>query len=148
MNLKQNKLIQAALVSVLMTVVAGTSAEAQEVPEERILRGNNLTITLLHQEFAEDGSSFEMAEIIFQPSYQGGDHNHPVTEMFYVIEGQLEHVVNGEMTLLGPGMFGLVRPPDAVAHRVRGDVPVRAIVTWQPAGEFERITGRDLGGGA
>lgn len=138
------------LFAAAMLVPLGSSAQEvnhDHIPEEHIMRGPRLTITLLHQEFAEDGSSWEMAEIIFDASYSGGDHRHPVTETFYVLEGTLDHVVNGEVTTLTPGMFGVVRPPDAVAHRVRGDEPVRAIVVWSPAGEFERITGRSLGGG-
>ena len=44
-----------------------------------------------------------------------------VTEIFYVLEGELEHVVNGESHTLMPGMLGYVKPPDRVNHIVAPD---------------------------
>jgi uncharacterized cupin superfamily protein len=60
-------------------------------------------------------------------------------EIFYVLEGTLEHVVNGVTHVLTPGMVGIVRAGDEVAHRVPGDEPVRALVVWAPGGEVDRI---------
>ncbi|MCH7717720.1 MAG: cupin domain-containing protein [Gemmatimonadetes bacterium] len=83
--------------------------------------------------------AFEMAEIIFPAGYRGGNHVHGTTEIFYIVSGVLEHVVNDEVHVLEPGMVGYVHPPDRVAHRVSGDAPVVAIVLWIPEGEGERI---------
>lgn len=39
----------------------------------------------------------------FPPNADSGDHTHGAIEMFYVLSGQLEHVVNGKSYVLGPG---------------------------------------------
>lgn len=83
----------------------------------------------------------EVGEITFPVGADSGMHPHGSTEVFYVLEGVLEHTVNGSATELGPGMVGFVRPPDQVRHRVVGDTPVRAIVIWAPGGEAARVTG-------
>ena len=63
-----------------------------------------------------------------------------VTEIFYVLEGELEHVVNGESHTLMPGMLAYVKPPDRVNHIVAPDgSPARALVIWAPGGEAARI---------
>src|SRR5687768_15274092 len=58
------------------------------------------------------GAEVEMGEITFAPNTDSGDHVHGVTETFYVLEGELEHVVNGKSEKLTVGMVGTVRPPD------------------------------------
>jgi mannose-6-phosphate isomerase-like protein (cupin superfamily) len=66
---------------------------------------------------------------------------HGRIEIFYILAGRLDHVVNGESHLLRPGMVGIVRPGDEVIHRVVSDVPVKALVIWAPGGEADRIAG-------
>ena len=85
----------------------------------------------------------DVAEITFPPGTNSGDHPHGVTEIFYMLEGELEHVVNGESQILRPGMLGYVKPPDVVNHIVAADGPqARALVIWAPGGEAARITSR------
>jgi quercetin dioxygenase-like cupin family protein len=82
----------------------------------------------------------EVAEITFPadaPSPSAG-HRHGATEIFYVIEGVLGHVVNGVEHRIEPGMVGVVEPTDEVMHRVL-EGPVRAVVIWVPGGEGNRI---------
>jgi quercetin dioxygenase-like cupin family protein len=83
----------------------------------------------------------EIAEITFAPNSDSGDHVHGATETFYVLEGELEHVVNGTSVKLTVGMIGTVRPPDKVRHKI-GPRGARALVIWAPAGEAARIAGR------
>jgi len=86
------------------------------------------------------GSEVEVAEIEFPPGVDSGAHVHGAVEIFYVIEGELEHIVNGKKYVLGPGMIGHVRPPDEVIHRVKADgPPCKALVIWAPGGEGTRI---------
>lgn len=85
------------------------------------------------------GDEVELGEITFAPNSDSGDHAHGSTEIFYVLEGELEHVVNGKSYRLQPGMAGYVRPPDQVRHRV-GSGGARALVIWAPGGERGRIT--------
>jgi quercetin dioxygenase-like cupin family protein len=100
------------------------------------------TLRLLLDERNLGGTEIEIGEITFPPGANSGNHPHGSTEIFYVLSGELEHVVNGEKHLLQPGMLGFVRPPDQVNHVVPGKDPVRALVIWAPGGEAQRIVGR------
>jgi hypothetical protein len=60
---------------------------------------------------------------------------------FYVLEGELEHVVNGRSVMLSPGMVGTVRPPAMVRHKTSA-AGARALVIWAPGGEVARVTAR------
>lgn len=78
-------------------------------------------------------------------------HRHGATEIFYVVQGVLGHVVDGAEHRLEPGMVGVVRRGDEVIHRVLSDVPVKAVVLWLPGGEADRLAPADrwqsVGGG-
>jgi quercetin dioxygenase-like cupin family protein len=87
------------------------------------------------------GTEVEVAELTFAPNSDSGDHKHGVTETFYVLEGELEHVVNGQSTKLTPGMVGSVRPPADVRHKT-GPAGAKALVIWAPGGEIARVTAR------
>jgi quercetin dioxygenase-like cupin family protein len=81
--------------------------------------------------------------LTFPAGTNSGDHQHAQTELFFVLEGALEHVVNGESTILGPGMFGFVEPPDFVNHITDADgPPTRALVIWAPSGAAAGLAGR------
>lgn len=71
----------------------------------------------------------EVAEIFFPPNFMGTTHPHEL-EIFYILEGELDHIVNGESHILKPGMVGVVREPDLVVHRSNSPDGVRAIVIW------------------
>ena len=72
----------------------------------------------------------------------GDDIGHSTSgETFYVLEGELEHIVNGQSIKLGVGMIGSVRPPDKVRHKT-GPSGARALVIWAPLGEAARIASR------
>ena len=86
------------------------------------------------------GAPVDVGVITFPPGTNSGDHPHSVTEIFYVLDGELEHVVNGDSHILSPGMLGYVKPPDLVNHKVAPDgSPARALVIWAPGGEAARI---------
>jgi quercetin dioxygenase-like cupin family protein len=87
------------------------------------------------------GTEVEIAELTFAPNADSGDHQHDVTETFYVLEGELEHVVDGKSLKLTPGMTGSVRPPAMVRHKT-GPAGARALVIWAPGGEIARVTAR------
>ena len=84
------------------------------------------------------GAELEIAEVTFPQNADSGDHVHGATETFYVLEGELEHVVNGHNIKLTAGMIGTVRPPDKVRHKT-GALGARALVIWATAGEAARI---------
>lgn len=101
--------------------------------------GSGTAIKMLLDASNFGGTDIEVGEITF-PAGQapGGAHRHGSTEIFYVVEGVLGHVVNGEMHRLEPGMVGLVKPTDMIAHQVL-EGPVKAVVIWLPGGESTRI---------
>ncbi|HSR42428.1 MAG TPA: cupin domain-containing protein [Longimicrobiales bacterium] len=86
------------------------------------------------------GDEVAVAEITFPAGTDAPEgHLHEAVEIFYVFSGTLEHVVDGEVHRIEPGMAGIVRPGDRVIHRVPGDEPVRAVVIWGTGTEVERI---------
>src|SRR5262245_18057886 len=80
------------------------------------------------------GAEASVGEMIFPPNTDSGDHQHGAIEMFYVVSGQLEHVVNGRSEFLKPGMAGFVRPPDKVRHKT-GPAGAKVVVMWVPGEE-------------
>ncbi|HIF08595.1 MAG TPA: cupin domain-containing protein, partial [Sneathiellales bacterium] len=68
-----------------------------------------------------------------------GVHPHGSLEIFFVIEGNLIHRLNGETHILKPGMVGIARIGDTIDHGVDGDVPVKALVIWVSGGEVDRL---------
>lgn len=105
----------------------------------QLVLGGGLRIKLLLEERNLGSSELEMAEITFPAGSAGGGHSHGSTEIFYVLEGVLGHVVDGVLHRLEPGSVGVVKPGDEVSHRVLSDGPVRALVLWVPGGEADRI---------
>ena len=84
------------------------------------------------------GSGAEVAEIFFPPGYQGEPHPHEL-EIFYVLEGELGHIVDGVPHVLKPGMIGIVRAPDQVVHRSESKEGVRALVIWPLGNEVKGL---------
>lgn len=87
------------------------------------------------------GREVSLGEIAFPPNADSGNHQHGATEIFYVISGELEHVVNGKSQLLTPGMVGYVSPPDTIRHKT-GPAGAKAVVVWVPGAEAGRIISR------
>ena len=85
----------------------------------------------------------DVALLTFPPGTNSGSHAHGVTEIFYVLDGTLEHVVNGESHILRKGMLGYVQPPDMVNHIVDPNgPPAKTLVIWAPGGEAARLGSR------
>jgi len=87
------------------------------------------------------GSEVSVGEIIFPPNQDSGEHAHEAIEIFYIVSGELEHVVNGKSQILKPGMSGFVRPPDKVRHKT-GPAGAKAVVVWAPGIEGRRVASR------
>ena len=139
------------LPSLLFIVVAGLTCGAESsspaATPAPVARGDvfenaaGTKMRILMDQAAFGGNEVEMAEITFAPNSDSGDHVHGVTETFYILEGELEHFVNGKSEKLTIGMIGTVRPPDKVRHKT-GPNGARALVIWAPAGEAARVAGR------
>lgn len=90
------------------------------------------------------GREMELARLTFPPNPDAPlrNHVHGRVEILYVLSGRLDHVVNGVSHMLTPGMAGIVRPGDQVAHRIPGPDTTRVLVMWAPGGELARIAPR------
>ncbi|HVQ32065.1 MAG TPA: cupin domain-containing protein [Vicinamibacteria bacterium] len=87
------------------------------------------------------GGEVEVVELTFKPNSDSGAHHHAVTETFYVLEGEMEQVINGKPVRLGPGMVASIRSTDQVRHR-SGPNGAKVLVIWAPGGEIERVASR------
>jgi mannose-6-phosphate isomerase-like protein (cupin superfamily) len=131
----------------ILTLCFVSAIHAQDIEYERssaglseLTLGSGTTIKLLLDASNLGSAELEVAEITFPAgSSPSRGHAHGAIEIFYVIEGVLGHVVNGELFQIEPGMVGVVRQGDEVAHRVLSEGPVRALVLWAPGGEAARI---------
>ena len=87
------------------------------------------------------GPEVSVGELTFPPNSDSGDHQHGAIEMFYVLSGELEHIVNGKSQILKPGMTGHVRPPDKIRHKT-GPAGAKVVVIWVPGDEAKKIASR------
>ena len=87
------------------------------------------------------GPEVSVGEMTFPPNIDSGEHAHGAIEMFYVLSGELEHVVNGKSQILKPGMTGFVKPPDKIRHKT-GPAGAKVVVIWVPGDEARKIVAR------
>lgn len=137
-----------AFVICALAVVGPSTAQGQQPGEydrksagTRALElGGGTSIEMLLDASNLGSEEIEVAEITFPAGMSPtGAHRHTSLEIFYVMEGVLGHVVNGEEHRIEPGMVGVVKPGDEVEHRNAGSGPVKALVIWVPGGEGDRI---------
>jgi quercetin dioxygenase-like cupin family protein len=127
-------------IAALLLVCATATSAAQDKPLGTFKSASGTTLKLLLDD-SNVGKEVTVGELTFPPNLDSGDHAHGAIEMFYVISGELEHVVNGKSEFLKPGMAGFVRPPDKVRHKT-GAAGAKVVVVWVPGDEAKRITAR------
>jgi quercetin dioxygenase-like cupin family protein len=125
---------------VLLACSAATAAAQSGKTGETYRSPGGTTLRLFLDE-SNVGAAVSVGELTFPPNADSGDHAHGAIEMFYVLSGQLEHVVNGKSYILGPGMTGYVRPPDTVRHKT-GPAGAKVVVVWVPGDEAKKIAAR------
>jgi len=131
----------AALCGVVCLIVPAGSGAQPERRQGTVYRSPSGTTLRLMLDEGSVGRDLALGEITFPPDADSGEHAHGALEVFYVLEGELEHVVNGRSERLRPGMSGYVRPPDRVRHRT-GAAGAKAVVIWVPGDEAGRIVSR------
>ena len=100
-----------------------------------------IKVLIEESNFGEKG--VEIAEIYFPPGYQDIAHMHQL-EILYVLEGELDHIVNGVSHILTPGMIGIVKEPDLVVHRSNSENGVRVLVIWPNGKEVQVLDEEQL----
>lgn len=98
-------------------------------------------IKVLIEEANLGSQGVEIAEIWFPPGWQGSPHPHDL-EIIYVIEGELDHIVNDQSQILQPGMIGVVRARDRVVHKTHSPDGVRTLVIWPLGSKWGRCRRR------
>lgn len=118
-----------------MAVSAAEQDYAVSSSGTRVLeaRGAGIELKVLVEAVNLGGSEVEVGELVIPPNYDGSPHVHQL-EIFYVLEGVLHHIVNGEAHVLTPGMIGIVRAPDKVIHKTTEE-GAKALVIWPQGGE-------------
>jgi quercetin dioxygenase-like cupin family protein len=125
----------------LLLACSAATAAAQAGKTGDTYRSPGGTTLRLFLDESNVGAEVSVGELTFPPNVDSGDHAHGAIEMFYVLSGQLEHVVNGKSYVLGPGMTGYVRPPDKVRHKT-GPAGAKVVVVWVPGDEAKKIAAR------
>jgi quercetin dioxygenase-like cupin family protein len=118
--------------------IAQSASSSQQGITYRAPSGTTLRLMLDENNL---GTEVSLGEMIFPPNQDSGEHAHDAIEIFYVVSGELEHVVNGKSQILKPGMSGFVRPPDKVRHKT-GPAGAKVVVVWAPGIEGRRVASR------
>lgn len=87
------------------------------------------------------GTEVDVVELTLPANSNSGDHKHGATETFYLLEGELEQIINGTSHLLTPGKAVSLRPGDVVVHKA-GPKGAKVLAIWAPGGEAGRIASR------
>jgi quercetin dioxygenase-like cupin family protein len=126
--------------AVALCLLADGAAQSEKLQGTTYRSPGGTTLRLMLDE-SNVGPSVSVGEMIFPPNTDSGDHQHGALEMFYVVSGEYEHVVNGTSQILKPGMSGYVKPPDKVRHKT-GAAGAKVVVIWVPGDEAKRIASR------
>ena len=139
--------LRAITVLALLAAFGTHADEGAYVPEplQSLHVEGRIRIDVYVDESNLPGNAVEVAEITFYEDSsvaapeEGGAHTHDSTEIFYVLEGELIHIVGGQKFVIREGEVGIVGSGDVVRHGLETDAPVRALVIWVPGGEIDRL---------
>jgi quercetin dioxygenase-like cupin family protein len=133
-----SRTLRIAAVIVACTVSTAAAQTEKQGTTYRSPGGSTLKLLL---DDSNVGPEVSVGELTFPPNTDSGDHQHGSIEMFYVLSGELEHIVNGKSQILKPGMTGHVRPPDKIRHKT-GPAGAKVVVIWVPGDEAKKIASR------
>jgi dihydroorotase/N-acyl-D-amino-acid deacylase len=117
-----------------------TAPTAPNAPRSFVSPGGT-TMKVITSEAEVRGNEVEIVELVLPPNSDSGDHRHAVTETFYLLEGDMEQVINGTPVKLTPGLAATIRSTDQVRHKA-GPKGAKVLVVWAPGGEIARVTAR------
>ena len=124
-----------------LALCLGATAAAQSDKQGTLYRSPGGSTLRLILDETNVGAEISVGELTFPPNSDSGDHAHGAIEIFYVLSGELEHVVNGKSVILKPGMVGYVKPPDKIRHKT-GPAGAKVVVMWVPGAEANKIASR------
>jgi quercetin dioxygenase-like cupin family protein len=130
-----------SIVAITVVLCAVVGSRAQTPSQGRTYQAAGGTKLRLMLDESNLGAEASLGELTFPANSDSGEHTHGAIEMFYVVTGELEHVVNGNSQLLKPGMAGFVKPPDRVRHKT-GPAGATVVVVWVPGEEGRRVASR------
>src|SRR4029078_6950642 len=124
-----------------LIVAASSAALAQTEKQGTTYRSPGGGTLKLMLDDSNVGPEVTVGELTFPANTDSGEHTHGAIEMFYVLSGDLEHVVHGKGQMLKPGMVGYVKPPDKIRHKT-GPAGAKVVVMWVPGAEANKIVSR------
>jgi len=125
----------------IFALCATTRIAAQSEKQGTTYRAPSGATLRLVLDSSNVGPDISVGELTFPPNSDSGEHAHGAIEIFYVLSGELEHVVNGKSQILKPGMVGYVKPPDKIRHKT-GPAGAKVVVMWVPGMEANKIVAR------
>lgn len=125
----------------LLTAYVGAAWQSPPATAKTFKSPSGTTLRVLVDSQSLGGSEVEVAELVFPANSDSNDHRHGVTETFYLLEGELEQVINGKGVKLTPGASVSVRSTDTVRHK-SGPNGAKVLVIWAPGGEIDRVTAK------
>lgn len=132
----------AGMVVVSAVVVAQTLIAREQASGSKVFMSpGGAELKVLVDAASLGGTEVEVAELTLAPNSDSGDHRHAVTETFYLLEGDMEQVINGKPVKLTPGTVASIRSTDQVRHKA-GPNGAKVLVIWAPGGEVARVTAK------
>jgi len=132
-------ILRLSTAAALIVAAWSSAASAQTEKQGTTYRSPGGATLKLMLDDSNVGPEVTVGELTFPPNSDSGDHAHGAIEMFYVLSGELEHVVNGKSQILRPGMVGYV--PDKIRHKT-GPAGAKVVVIWVPGDEGKKIAAR------
>jgi quercetin dioxygenase-like cupin family protein len=131
---------------VVILLLAAIVARADQQPATQsstrtFVSPSGVTMKVITDATDVRGGEVEIVELTFPPNSDSGDHRHAVTETFYLLEGELEQVINGTPVKLIAGSAVSLRSTDTVRHK-SGPKGARVLAVWAPGGEIARVVSR------
>jgi quercetin dioxygenase-like cupin family protein len=127
-------------VAVALCVITNGAAQSEKLQGVTYRSPGGTTLRLMLDD-SNVGPAVSVGEMIFPANSDSGDHQHGALEMFYVVSGEYEHIVNGTSQILKPGMSGYVKQGDKIRHKT-GPAGAKVVVIWVPGDEAKRIASR------
>ena len=134
-------IVRTFAIGALFVLCLATSANAQSDKQGVTYRAPSGATLRLILDSGNVGPEVSVGELTFPPNGDSGEHTHGSIEIFYLLSGELEHVVNGKSQILTPGMVGYVKPPDKIRHKT-GPAGAKVVVMWVPGAEAGKIVAR------